>query len=339
MLINSLTGRISHFLSLFIVEVLPPSQLVFAQLFTVLIIAHSSLWFLLTVVVIMTSITPFLSQGSQMPPINVVPSTIPAVSDETDFARLTPINRLARQAFHEVADRMNIQPGWRPHARKFMHISNTMQNSPNTDPQWTGYYRFNMDILPLGYPLGWIAGIGRDCLELGGVDLQLACTNVYGVSGRHGRFSHSEDRFFQISSKARLIVLNRNEKIRDSGRVFSARITHLAFGNLAYTLVFRDVPQYREQLSRVSTDRRLNMTTLSYDPTPAQNDYALQDYVVKNTIAYGSTWVVSAGVRRVTGKAVAIKKMTRTPETSKRIHTEVEMLKSLRTHVRYTSMQ
>src|SRR5271156_607220 len=74
-----------------------------------------------------------------------------------DFARLIPVNRQARSAFHQVADNLMRDSSLRCHIQQYIHIESSKQEADaelsssdtdtgNRDQQlwWTGYYRFNL---------------------------------------------------------------------------------------------------------------------------------------------------------------------------------------------------
>ena len=95
-----------------------------------------------------------------------------------DFARLIPKNLAARIAFSDV-----VENPISPHVVRYMHVrpikgdmvGEMSASETETEPGphlslWSGYYRFNLDIMPFSYGLGYVVGRGRSDLENGGIE-------------------------------------------------------------------------------------------------------------------------------------------------------------------------
>lgn len=269
-----------------------------------------------------------------------------------DFARLIPANRLARSAFHDVAEAMKSDPKKYIHARQFIHIHSTQveffaelsasdTESEHKVPErwWTGYYRLNMSIPPLAPGLGWIAGTGRKDLEHGGVDFLLAPGKGQNhVAGRHARFKHSQSGTLLLISDTRKVVLNGTDEFRKDQRAITSVTTGITFGDLAYTLEFTNLDPrvYKSELERARrASGQLGEQPSFLNPTPSGYDYELRNYAVQGVFAEGSTCTVSVGVDRKDGSPVAIKKMKRNRFNFARVMHEVDVLKVLGHHVSY----
>lgn len=74
-------------------------------------------------------------------------------NDDSDFARLYPVNSSAKDQFDQVAKRFAQDPTWMNHARQ--HIVFTLDGDT-----YNGYYRLNMKYPPEDSQRGWVAGSG-----------------------------------------------------------------------------------------------------------------------------------------------------------------------------------
>ena len=278
--------------------------------------------------------TPFSSSDS-----------VPA-SNDGDFARLIPANRLARLAFSNVATQLQTYPEFNPHAMLFMHIQSAVVDETSaseaedrfaieTDPiLWSGYYRFNLRIMPSSFLLGWVAGSGRENLDFGGIDFLLTLHKGQHVAGRHGRFKHNESGIFLLHSDGKRIVVDGKEELRKTQRAFTSPITGIEFGDLTYTLAFTDLGGYREQLAEVQREHGRKYEPPAFlDPTPSSTDYVLKKYLIQGAFSQGSTCIVSSGFDIITGSPVAIKKIKQIGNAPKAIN-EVDVLRAIKPHVR-----
>lgn len=272
-----------------------------------------------------------------------------------DFARLIPTNHLAKEAFSGVVRRMRDDPGWIQHARQFIHIDKTSPHDPDsfrdseTDEESmekrsdliTGYYRLNLGILPHDLRFGWFLGSGRRDLGDTGVDLLLTPQiRQHRVYGRHARLSlHPESAVLMLHvDHDRNVLLNGLEEVAKGSRALCAVSTGLMVGDLAYKVVFTQLNErsFREQLQSVRRETGWGLldppSTLA--TTPSQNHYEYQGYIIQPPFARGSEGLVSAGINKTTGEAVAVKKVQRVRATVNLIRHEIALMKKLRPHVR-----
>jgi hypothetical protein len=277
-------------------------------------------------------------------------SSLEPTKGNLEFARLIPKNLAARIAFSEI-----VENAISPHVVKYMHVhpvkqlAEEMSASDGSEEESdlppplsisTGYYCFNMEVMPSSYGLGWVAGRGRPDLDHGGVDFQLTRNTNNHVAGRHVRFYHTSAGMFIVRSDARTVVVDGKENFRDAQRAITSSVTGLSFGDLTYTLEFTDLPtwRYREQLLRARRASGEEYDPPNYlDPTPSGTDYVVQMYLIKAVFAQGSTCTVSSGYHKLTGNPVAIKKIKRQGWNSASIDSEVRLVRALSPHVR--SMQ
>lgn len=90
-----------------------------------------------------------------------------------DFARLTPSNALARLAFSAVVDKVLHDPDLYNHCKSFLAFERSRDDEGFSEASdvddkvlkpirprrlWKGFYRFNLNILPLHPPVGWVLG-------------------------------------------------------------------------------------------------------------------------------------------------------------------------------------
>jgi hypothetical protein len=302
---------------------------------------------------------------SQVSEVDTVPNSPDGSPDRShgityryggDFARLIPTNYLAKEAFSKVARRMIDESKWIPHARQFIHLdkkvpvalnvedgkdSETDEERMEKQPDLiTGYYRLNLAIPPHDPRFGWFLGSGRQDLGDTGVDLLLTAeVRQHRVYGRHARLSlHSESAVLMLHvDHDRNILLNGLEEVGKGSRALCAVSTGLMVGELAYRVVFTGLNErfFREQLQNVRRDTGWGLldppSTLA--TTPSQNHYEYQGYIIQPPFARGSEGLVSPGINKTTGEAVAVKKVQRVRGTVKLIQEEIALMKPLRSHV------
>lgn len=297
-------------------------------------------------------------------------ATIPDPPDESyyrDFARLVPVNRQARIAFSEVAERMKVEAEWAPHAAHFVHIDavkrslTELTGSSETDasvdslhdadassssssaaasaaavpPVWTGYYRLNLERPPLRPHVGWVLGSYLNNADL----LLTARRQLYRVRGRHARLAFNLQSYslLAFADFGHAILLEGKEELRNGQRVLWAGETAISLGELSYKLVRTTVSDstLREQLNHWrDTIGTTSLEPPAYlAPTPSPDDYEYNGYIIKAVFAQGSTCSVSAGVDKRTGAAVAVKKMIRNGRNRDMVRNEIEVLKYLANHV------
>ncbi|KIX05274.1 uncharacterized protein Z518_06146 [Rhinocladiella mackenziei CBS 650.93] len=270
-----------------------------------------------------------------------------------DFARLIPVNRPAILAFHSIAERMRLDPAWNPHARKYIFVEDSKrQLSPEWDGSDTsngtknepsqvliGYYRLSLDLIANHPELGWVVGSGRKDLPNGGVDFLLTLQkNKHRVHGRHARLVHhaKNGALMLVVSKGKVVTVNGLERLEGSQRVLGSIRTALSFGNLSYNLEFTGLNEtsYREKLGDLLTKRHPNndIPPMSLELTPQEHHFELHGFTIHSPFASGTSGIVSAGFEQSTGRAVAIKRVRRTPATVARIQLEIRIYKKIGDH-------
>jgi hypothetical protein len=270
-----------------------------------------------------------------------------------DFARLIPINLSAMLAFDDIARTLKLDPEWNPHARQFIHVDDLQDLPPQwqdsdteTDVKdkpkkiWTGCYRFSLELLPRTLRLGWVLGGGRKDMKDQGVDLLLTLEKTkHHIHGRHARLTHDleSSAFMLYVAEGKVVIVNGKERLEGSQRAISSVETGLSLGDLAYQLEFTQLNEmrYREQLGklRVMLNRGDRGPPLSLEVTPSENHFEYHGFTIQTPFASGGHGVISAGIKKTTGKAVAVKRLKRTPESVARIFLEVEIYKKIGDHV------
>ncbi|KIW65071.1 hypothetical protein PV04_07356 [Phialophora macrospora] len=272
-----------------------------------------------------------------------------------DFARLVPVNHNAILAFHSVAERARLEPDWNPHIRRFLFIEDTPRaispewdgtsdtNSDATGPLQqgqvlAGYYRLSLDLITNHPRLGWVLGSGRKDLPNGGVDFLLTLQkNRHHVHGRHARLVHAQNgALMLVVGKGKTVVVNGIERMEGSQRVVGSVRTALAFGNLSYNLEFTGLNEtsYRDKLGELFTKLHPDgdVPPMSLELTPLEHHHELHGFLIHSPFASGASGVVSAGFEKSTGKAVAIKRVKRTPATVARIQLEIQIYRKIGDH-------
>jgi hypothetical protein len=314
------------------------------------------------------SFHPSLASGSTTepntpdpPPIDLEDEDIPS----GDFARLIPISRSARIAFHHLYLAIEQSPEKYLWHRKFVYVrrnleeleseideqstSDELVRSPRPqDPPLvhSGFWRLNMDVHPANRQLGWVLGKGRwntrdsysSSVTGGGVDILLtANTKEPLLRGRHARLLHS------LESHTLLLIADKKLRVGEKHlnptnvAAFGLRKTIIAFGDLEYELSFTsiDQPLYRAQLDQLAQflDYQGHRPGLFVDPTPAETDYMIMNkYFIRSSFTQGSTCWMCAAVDKDTGASVAVKKIVAvSSSTLRHARREIEAMKKLST--------
>lgn len=144
--------------------------------------------------------------------------------NEHVFGWLRPLNECAHRAFNIMVDRIIKSRGTSSHTRQFIHCSGKSPSifrsdgsfeggrSKGTDDlqrdQWTGAFKFSLDVLPKTPAEGWYIGSG---LDKPGVDVLLAPPSrswqVKGISGCHARiYIHKQSCRVVVEARHRMFV-------------------------------------------------------------------------------------------------------------------------------------
>lgn len=211
---------------------------------------------------------------------------------------------------------------------------------------WTGHYRFSLDLLPGNPGLGWILGGGRNDMNDQGVDYLLTLQKKqHHVHGRHARFAHHpESGVFMLTVDAgKMVLVNGKERVEGARQAIATVDTGLSVGDLGYRLEFTRLHEkrYREQLTifRESLGGWLSEGANKEPPrsleiTPSENHYEYHGFIIQSPFGAGGYGMVSPGIEKSTGKAVAVKRLKRTSKSMARIWLEVKIYKEIGDHVR-----
>jgi hypothetical protein len=163
-----------------------------------------------------------ITSGSTTEPNTPEPPQITSENEDSpsgDFARLIPVSRSARIAFHNLHLAMEENPTKYLWHRKFIYVRRRLEDlEPEIDEQSTsdergrstgpqepssiqsGFWRLNMDLHPRNRQLGWVLGKGRwnardkhsSSTTGGDVDILLTANSKEPLlRGRHARLLHS----------------------------------------------------------------------------------------------------------------------------------------------------
>ena len=260
-----------------------------------------------------------------------------------NFAVLRPVGQFAPKRFNELASCMLADPDWQPHARQFIYIVGKKTNPSDTiaasQDIYTGYYRFNLSILPLDFTHGWVSGSGRaDIPNHGGVDLLLTLHGeTDGVRGRHAQFYfHSNSRMLMIKAVFRNIVVCNGQEIGREPQVLPYQ-SGITFGSLSYCLEFSVTNKelFSRQRDELMKRHRLwsRLAPPSLDPTPSENHFVLQGFQFQTPRAAGAYGVVSPCVKVETGEIYAAKRVQRAMRTFASVQEEIKILRDVSKHV------
>lgn len=278
-------------------------------------------------------------------------------ASNTRFARLFPADRPAHLAFDRIASKVKAEAGWNQHARKYMEIydekidieyvlsESESDGGSGPKPQkrsiWWGCYRLDFDLPPRDPHQGWVLGGGKFASDEESPELVLTERKALDcVHNRHARLSHN------YSSGALLLQLGDNslamvdgKEVRDSIVIWSVD-TLITFGTMSYKLQLdradNDIHRLRLRLYQQAHNMRMQNYPVNLLSTPADSDYILKNYVVKNPVAYGNSSTTStfAAVHLKTSAVVAIKRIIINQYTAGDTLRETEMATVLGRHVR-----
>ena len=269
------------------------------------------------------------------------------------FARLLPGNPPAKLAFSLIVDRIIQDPNWIPYARRHLFYepareetsssySETEESEVESQRQsvrWHGWYILDFDQLPSNPHRGWRIGSGR--LRTGQEDVEFLLTNRArhdGVNAQHCRLNFNFDSYVLLITaeinRQVLVLSNGTRVLRGTSMAIPSKSTSIELGNLRYELSFTDMPQevYRSYVREIreifGTDSA--EPPLSVDPTPADSDYHIPGYIVKEPLALGGSCVVCSGINLRSGGLVAIKRVTKHKDNVTDLQQEIAILEQLR---------
>ncbi len=279
----------------------------------------------------------------------------PPKSFQSDFAVLVPANRLAKQAFDQIARKMEEDPNWNRVARRYIVVNSQKEhsatNNNNGDQStrskhkavkslWTGHYRLNFSIRPRSPGTGWCVGGGVFKNEYESPEILLTeRKGYYDVSTNHALIANNfttGSLMIYVTPNSSVVV--DSEEDVDQCVIWAAK-TRITFGDLVYTLL-RDTRTSRDEQSQ-----RLKFYQSFYHPReeslptvlsamPSTTDYVYKDYVIRDIVGVGGNALVFGGEHKRTGNAVAVKKIRRTIKNHVVVSREIMIGKTLGSHVR-----
>lgn len=250
---------------------------------------------------------------------------------------------------------MKTDAHWKPHVRQYIHVDDKKkefsQSISGSDSDagyetskytlWAGYYRLNLGLPGNSPGLGWIAGSGRREFGESSVDFLLTENrSQHRVHGRHARFmlNHASCDFIIATSKNNTVIVDGKEEVTGDQRVLRTGTTAITMGELTYKLVLSEglsaITPERLRGFRRNAGLKVWVPDLPITPTPFARDYMLQQYIIKQIFAEGSTCVVHAGVDRNTGATFAVKKIKRNDSSSAEVVSqEIKIQEAIGQHV------
>ena len=270
-----------------------------------------------------------LSPGLQ----STVPNTPTPVEAEGDFARLIPLNELARLAFSQVVETYLRDPENYLQISRYVHFEkdndgfsdvSEPDNSQDAQPGrlWKGYYRLNLAILPVSPALGWIAGSDYHGLRKEHSFVLTTKSRKYGVGRSHARFAfHHTTGCLLLHALSRTLTVHASfgiVRLTNNSRALTESAT-IGIGNLMYSFEYTgegETNQFHrslETLMRTELGQTNFELSESLSTVGSQADVQLKDYTLKRAVASGTNGIVSPAYNKSTGEAVAIERLkTRT---------------------------
>jgi hypothetical protein len=269
------------------------------------------------------------------------------VEPDLTFAKLVPINPLAKAAFLEVARFLEEDTSGLTHLKQFVHVRTSksltcVSDEEGNDEQQDdspGYYRLSLGILPQAWNLGWVLGRGIPHLPNRAVDILLTLDgHVQGVRGRHARLRPNLDSgaLMLIADKGKTVYLN-GQPIRGDAYMIHRMISALNFGDLAYSLQFTKLNDdiFKDKLETLKRTLGGYKTPMysSLQVTPSNRHFELQGFEIQVPIGSGTYGVVFPCRQLSNGNAYAAKCVRRNPRSMKDVKKEIDIYKRIGQHV------
>lgn len=265
--------------------------------------------------------------------VSTEPNTPEPISD-TSFAKLLPLNRLARSAIDATA-----RKGSEYH-QKFIGET-VLDNKP------INCFVLSLDNLPCFAHIGWRIGRGRDSLKNRGVDLFL-CLNDQtddGVGGIHARFNwiRGASGFFLIAdNKSGKKVMMDGEIFGPDQRLVQPKNT-IMIGECVFTLQYTTRDSDEEEQFQVELRQFFRRCYgEKYPlilPTPGENDSRFKDWIFQQPLSRGAFGVVHMVINSRTGRPAAAKRILKSKRNGYGVDSEIRMARRISafTHVSYDS--
>ncbi|KAJ6024773.1 kinase-like domain-containing protein [Penicillium herquei] len=260
----------------------------------------------------------------------------PEPSNDTSFAKLLPLNRLARLAIDTTA-----RSGSQYH-EKF--IGETIfDNKP------INCFVLSLHNIPHFPHIGWRIGQGRDSLKYRGVDLHLSLKNQKetGVAGLHARLNwvKGASGFFLIAdNKAGKKVTMDGEPFGTDRRLIQPKNT-IMIGECVFTLQYTHRTSDEEE--QFQTELRQFFRSFYGEqyplilPTPGENDSRFEDWIFQQPLSRGSFGIVHMVINSRTGRPAAAKRILKSKRNEYSVDREIKMARRISelTHDRICSPQ
>lgn len=253
----------------------------------------------------------------------------PTLEDVGQFARLVPVNKLARSAVEATAAKAT--------AYHQQFIDETIY-----DDKTTKYFKLSLGTLPEFAHLGWRIGKGRKSLRNRGVDLMLSVDEGEEdsveddrVAGIHARFNwvRGAGGFFLIADnkKGKKVMMD-GETFRTDQRLIQPK-NAIMIGECVFTL------QYVSRTADQEDDFQVELTDFFRHfhselkplilPTPNENDSRFGDWIFQHPISRGSYGVVYMVINSRTGSPAAAKRILRSRKNEYGVEQEIRMAKKI----------
>ena len=241
---------------------------------------------------------------------------------QSDFARIIPVNRLAKKSFQAVAHKFASESNWMASSRKFIQFSDY-----TPEGEMVGYYRLDMADQPKSFQWMMDSGSPRDPERVHFV--LTVVPKAYEVTERHCYFRHHPETGI-------LLVRARSEVIVDGKELLDVRNTRavdpamgIALGDVMYKIEFTDYSHsvaYLNQVKALNPERPRDLPSLA-TPTPATK--ILDQWRVYDAKYGGSTSTVGFGYKASTGGLVAVKRIKRAQHNVRNVRNEINMLRRI----------
>ena len=239
---------------------------------------------------------------------------------QTDFARIIPVNPLAKKAFRAVAHKFATKSDWMASSRKFIQFSDYTQNG-----ETVGYYRLDMADIPKSFL--WMMGSGSPRAPERVHFILTVSPNKHGVAERHCYFGHHPHSDILLVRARSEVIIDGKDLLVAAGEDTRAvdPTMGIAVGDLMYRIEFTEYSRsaaYTKQVKALHPGRPRDLPAFA-TPTPATK--TLDQWRVYDATYGGVTSTVCFGYKARTGDLVAVKCMKRNSLSVEDISNEIRM--------------
>ena len=286
-------------------------------------------------------------------PITPSPLSEDILNQEIDnvFAWLRPINTIACEAFDDAVNAVIKHPTTYLHMRQFFHTSQNRSvraasvftdDSTSADngecdqsnPQWTGAFKFSLKTVSCATGDGWSLGTGHGLPSGEEVDIMIAPPSrrwLKSIAGKHARFYFHKESARMALEARHTIKLSGMDKVdvitKTAVRVLE-KGQFISIGDCLYTFEYTDLMKSKDFLDDLSKWMKVHHgpgwalhRTLS--STLGGDHINLGNYTcTPGAFAQGTFGEVTAGWAR-DGSTVAIKRFKKPKEESLKAHREM----------------